>query len=122
MVCYAVNLLPIKENVFQAFDVKEPSNKANKTMTLVIVLLSTTSAWLYKEVTVWLQLVGSFAGVMLAFTIPAICFVFKYKSKKGFELKAKLVSIWGFVISSLGLGASVVLILVMANVITIKDN
>jgi hypothetical protein len=54
MVCYAVNLLPIKENVFQAFEVKEPSDKANKSMTLVIVLLSTTSAWLYKEVTVWL--------------------------------------------------------------------
>ena len=54
MVCYAVNLLPIKENLFQAFEVKNPTNKANMIMTLGIVLISTSCAWLYQEVTSWL--------------------------------------------------------------------
>jgi Mn2+/Fe2+ NRAMP family transporter len=121
MVCYAVNLLPIKENVFQAFDVKKPSKKANLIMTLVIVIISTTCSWLYKEVTAWLQLVGSLAGVMLAFSIPAICFYVAYKKRKGYECKAKLVAAWGTIVTITGLSASVVLILIMAKVIKIDD-
>jgi Mn2+/Fe2+ NRAMP family transporter len=121
MVCYAFNLLPIKENVFQAFDVKKPSKKANLIMTLVIVIISTTCSWLYKEVTAWLQLVGSLAGVMLAFSIPALSFFVAYKNKEGFKLKAKLVGCWGALVTIMGLSASVVLILIMAKVLKIED-
>jgi len=70
MMSFAVNLLPIKENVFEALGKKNPSSKANVIMTLVLVVMSTLCAWLYQQVIDWLQLVGALAGVMLAFTIP----------------------------------------------------
>ena len=121
MVCFAVNLLPIKENLFQAFNVKSPSSKSNKLVTLAIVVISTSCAWLYQEVTVWLNLVGSFAGVLLAFSIPALCFYVSYKNKPEFALKTKLFASWGVVVTIVGLSASVVLILVMAKVVKVDD-
>lgn len=121
MVCYAFNLLPIKENLFQTFKVKNPTPKANKLLTIGIVVLSTSCAWLYKEVTAWLQLVGSFAGVALAFTIPALSFYIGYRKKKGFESKAKLIAFWGIIVTSVGLSASLVLVLDMAKIVDIKD-
>ena len=69
-ICYAINVLPLKENLFQAMKVKQPKKSLNLLVTFGIVLLTTTCSWLYKDVTSWLQLVGSFAGVVLAFTIP----------------------------------------------------
>lgn len=90
-------------------------------MTIVLVFISTMCSWLYKEVTAWLQLVGSLAGVMLAFSIPALCFYMVYKDKKGFGLKSKLVGAWGVIVTITGLTASVVLILIMAKVLKIDD-
>lgn len=71
LTCYAVNLLPIKENLLQVLDL-EMTKKRNIITTFSLVLISTLLAWGYQEVTKWLQLVGSLSGVAIAFSLPGI--------------------------------------------------
>ena len=69
-IVYAVNLLPLKENLVYLLEIKQMTKGKNFVVTLIIVIVSTLCAWLYREVTTWIQLSASFAGVLLCFTLP----------------------------------------------------
>jgi glycopeptide antibiotics resistance protein len=59
----------MKDNIF-AFLNKKMTTVSNVLTTFLLILLATLAAWLYKEIMDWLNLMGAFAGVALAFTIP----------------------------------------------------
>lgn len=130
MVCYAVTLLPIKENAFQAMNVIHPSKWQNFLMTLIIVLVTTSCSWLYKEVTSWLQLIGSFTCGYLAFTMPgnffsflsffsAICYVAGHRGQVQFRCKSAIALIFGVVMSVVCFVSTGVLVLVVTGVLKI---
>jgi len=115
---YAVNLLPIKDNIFINFNIR-PSATSNLFLTLLIVLSTTTSAWAYPRVRDWLSLIGSFVGVLLSFFFPAITFFVAYKKDKEFKGRRILAIMFAIITTLIGMAASTILVLYIAGILQV---
>jgi len=116
MVCYAVNVLPIKDNLYIVLKLK-PSQTKNLLFTFVVVSITSTCSWAYPEITDWLGFIGSLSGVFLSFFFPSITFYIAYRNDKGFGLKTKIALVFGVVMSLIGLTSCALLILSKTGVI-----
>ena len=118
---YSVYVIVLKDNLAQFMGGKKLKKSFNLLFTFAVIFSTTTCAWLYKDVTAWIDLVASFAGVILCFSAPALSFVYGYRLRPKFRFKVIFTAIWGVLMTILGMSSTAVLILNKFNFISIDD-
>lgn len=115
-VAYLSMVLPIKDVIVTTFKL-EYTWYQNMFITLFLVSTSSFLAFAIPHVSTWLNIIGSFVGIFLAFVIPSACFVAHYKDAEGYRLAIVFSVIYGVVLGIIGISCSIVDVLLIFKVI-----
>ena len=118
-ITFAVNVLPLKENIMSFIGIQpyHVTRVQNWTIVAAICLFSVTLSIIYPKASDWFGLIGALFGSFLIFLFPCkltiliqgLAFYRTHKDKEGFKILSLFSLIWGATFTIIGIICTIVL-------------